>query len=77
MGKKKSIHEAIKIVYKNFYSVKKITREEFEDVISYLYNNKGYSPDLGLKDRILWWSALNCLNICKIYGYIGYKIKNK
>lgn len=76
-AKEKSIHEAIKIMYKNFYSAKKITREEFDDVISYLYKNKGYSLDLGLKDRILRWSALNCINICKVYGYIGHQIKNR
>lgn len=76
-AKEKSIHEAIKIVYKNFYSIKKLTKDEFDDVISYLYKNKEYSFQLKMKDRILWWSALNCINVCKFYGYIGYKIKNK
>lgn len=76
-AKEKSIHEAIKIVYKNFYSAKKITKEEFDDVISYLYKNRKYKLSLGLKDRILWWSSLNCISICKIYGYIGHKLKNK
>ena len=76
-AKEKSIHEAIKIAYKNFYSIKKLTKDEFDDVISYLYENKEYCFRLKMKDRILWWSALNCINICKIYGYIGYKLKNK
>lgn len=74
-AKEKSIHEAIKIVYKNFYSTRKITKEELDDVISYLGKNKKYNFDLGLKDRILWWSALNCINACKVYGYIGHKLK--
>ena len=77
-----AVREAIKTIYINFYSNRKIHKEEVAELKAYLENhwNRSIKKRINLKLQFLRWSVFHCLFLCQIYGCIRHKIvyyKNK
>lgn len=81
-AKYQAVHESIKVTYINYNSIRKLTREEKEEVLSYLKKNPCNFGDyrLSKKYKFLRWSALYFPVFSRLYGNIRYlqeRIKNK
>ena len=74
-GKSHAAHEAIKSIYINYYSNKKLLPREQKIAIDYLAHlSVGSTPyTLSLKSRFLIWSAIHFPIFCKLYGFIRHR----
>lgn len=71
------IHEGIKSLYIDYHSVKRLSLEEKQDVLSYLKTHK--SNRVKLKYKILQFMSNYFMDGLKLYGHIRYlqvKVKN-
>ena len=69
------MYEAIKILYVDNYSSEKLCVDDKKSLIRFV--KQSWTPaikeQVGLKHRLLRWSAVSCPLFCKVYGYIRHQ----
>ena len=74
-ARSQAVHEGIKALYIDYKSIKKMKKNEKEDILNYIkvkdYNREDY--DIKMKFKILKWASFHCPIICKIYGNLRFQ----